>query len=202
MRARRLPGLPVLALNDGGRLGKVKSVVVDPSARRVAALIVAPPGLSRAKILPTAGVHALGADAVTVDRSDLLLPFREAVDFHQFLGKEQVRIIGSPVFTAGGELVGGARDFEISGTGEIEGILVSRGLFPAPPGREAHIPRECIVALGIDAVIVTDEAAVLLRREQPESPLKQEGREKSLFRLFASAEKRETERRETEHKEE
>jgi len=186
MRSKRLPGLPVLTLDEGVQLGRVRSVVVDARAKRVAALVVSQRGLGQKMLLPMEGVRALGSDAVTVDRGDVLIPLREAQSYEGLLKSERVRVVGTPVVTVGGELAGVVRDFEISGQGAVEAIYVSKGIFPSMLRRHPSVPGALIVALGKDAVVVA-EKAVEHMKPKASRPEEETRRRSKPFRLFSLA---------------
>ena len=169
MRSKRLPGLPVLALDDGARLGRTRRALVDPRRRRVAALVVAQKGWNQHKLLPMERVHALGSHAVTVERADALIPIKEAAEYEHLLKEDRWRVPGAPVITAGGELVGTVRDFEIAGNGAVEALYVARHGMPSLFGKTPAIPGEFIIALGKDAVLVANEAMSLV--SPPEKPV-------------------------------
>lgn len=158
MRSRRLPGLPVLTLEDGVQLGKVRKALVDSREKRVAALVVAQRGWNQQRLLPMARLHALGSHAVTVERSDLLIPIKEAAEYEHLLKEDRSRVVGAPIVTAGGEFVGIVRDYEISGTGTVDALYVGKSSFPSMFRREPSIPGEFVISLGKDAVLVADEA--------------------------------------------
>lgn len=180
-----MPGLPVLTLDEGAQLGKVKRVIVDPRQKRVAAFIVSQRGWNQQSLLPMSGVYALGSHAVTVDRGDLLIPIREAVEFQELLKGDRVRIVGAPVVTTGGELVGIVRDFEISGSGAVESLFLAKGVLGSVLRRPPIIQGEHVVALGRDAVLVADNVIDMLSRDDGRSGEERSEAEPRRFRLFS-----------------
>lgn len=157
MRSRRLPGMPVLSLDAGVAVGRIVRGVVDPDRRRVAALLVALPRWWGRRLLPIEAVHAFGGHAVTVGSADALVPLRHDEALARLLYENRIPLIGSPVVTAGGELVGTVRDYEIDRTGAITTLYVAEGMWRALSGREHAVPGSSLLALGKDAVIVTQE---------------------------------------------
>lgn len=171
VRSRNLPGLPVLTLSDGNQVGRVQKPVIDPKEKRVAALLLAGPGIKGKRFLPIESVHALGSHAVTIGTVDSLKPLKEDEKLLALLKTERVKVLGSPVVTAGGDLVGSVRDFEIGASGTVKSLYVSQGVWNAVTGHEVAIVGELLIALGRDAVVVADEAFKLVagRRQEIET---------------------------------
>ena len=170
MRSKRLPGLPVLCISDGNQLGKVRQPVVDPKGRRVVALLVACPGIRARKLLPMATVHSLGSHAVTVRDADELRPPQEFEEMGRLLKEDRVKVLGSPVVTARGTLVGTIADYDIGEDGTIEQVLVTQSLWKALSGTELRVPGEMLMALGKDAAIVADDVLTLVPKSEESKP--------------------------------
>ena len=166
MRSQHLPGLPVLTLDQGATIGHVKRCIVDPERKRVAALLIALPRWWGRRLLPMESVHALGSHAVTVPSADALLPLRHDEKLAALLYEKRIPLIGSPVVTASGELVGTVRDFQLDQNGVISFLYVTGGLWRALSGKEARVPAGDLLALGKDAVIVTEETLDRLARQR------------------------------------
>jgi len=169
VRSQHLPGLPVLTLDQGATIGHVRRCIVDPERKRVAALLIALPRFWGRRLLPMQSVHAMGSHAVTVPSADVLLPLRHDEKLAALLYEKRIPLIGSPVVTASGELVGTVRDFQLDQTGVISFLYVTGGLWRALSGREARVPASELMALGKDAVIATEEALDRLAREREAS---------------------------------
>lgn len=189
MRSKHLPGLPVLTLDRGATIGHVRQCVIDPEGKRVAALLVALPRLWSRRLLPMESVHALGSHAVTVSSADVLIPFKEDQNLAILLYEKRIPLLGSPVVTAAGELVGTVRDYEIDGTGAISCLYVMDGVWKALSGKEARVPQSALIALGKDAVIVTEETLVRVvkerEREAPPAPSAEATGEAAPWRTVA-----------------
>jgi len=166
LRWRRLPGMPVLALDSGAVIGKVRQAVIDPEERKVAALLVQPARSWVRQFLPMEAVRALGGHAVTVESREALIPVRQDERLWTLLVKKRIALAGSPVITAGGDLVGGVRDYEIGQGGAITRLYVGEGGWRFLTGSEREIPAASLLALGRDAVIVTEEALDAPRQER------------------------------------
>jgi len=166
MRSRHLPGLPVLALESGTAIGRVRRPIVDPGEKCVAALLVSEPRSVRKRLLPVDAVRAFGRHAVTVESERALILPRDDSRLFTLLVKKRISLLGTAVVTAGGELVGTVRDFEIGERGKISCLYINGGMWRSLAGREQEIPGSAIIAIGKDAAIVTDETLEVLSQEK------------------------------------
>jgi len=172
-RATELCGRSVVDVDTGRKLGRVDQVILDPRARRVAALVVSS-GRSlldsgqRVEI-PATAILAIGPDALTVR---YLEGAADAADLEQLPRLEDV--VGKRVVTQGGTLVGSVDDVLLDAA---RGRIVGYALGPAGgagrleqqitrlfSGTEARadarvIPAEVDVRLGGDVIVIPDAAA-------------------------------------------
>src|SRR5581483_1250171 len=172
-RARELYGRSVVDVDAGQKLGQVDQVILDPRARRVAALVV---GSGRSLVdsgdridIPASAIHAIGPDALTVR---YLEGAADAGDLEQLPRLEDV--VGKRVVTRGGTLVGSVEDVLLdAASGRIVGYAlgpaggssrleqqISR-LFSGTDARaEARvIAADVDVRIGGDVIVIPDEAA-------------------------------------------
>lgn len=189
MRSKRLPGLAVVTIDSGEQIGRVQRLVIDPQRKSVAALLVSARGSFRKQLLPIEAVFAMGTHAVTVRNKEALGPLKGEGSASALARGERIDLLGSPVITARGELLGTVRDFEVTDRGEITALYVSGGLVRSLAGREASIPGELLLALGKDAAVV-DERAALLHLGEPAgakvaAPRERKGEQKPLRERLA-----------------
>lgn len=177
MRSRRLPGMPVLTLDTGVTIGRIARNVVDPDQKRVAALLVSLPRWWTKRFLPIESVHAFGGHAVTVGSAEALIPLKQDDSLAVLLYEKRIPLLGSPVVTAGGELIGTVRDYEIERTGNISSLYVTEGMWRSLTAREHSVPGSALLALGKDAVIVTEETWTLIAQQTRDKEAKDKGRE-------------------------
>lgn len=166
MRSKRLPGLPVLSISEGNQLGRVRRPVVDPKSQSVVAFIVSTAAVGGRRLLPMSAVHALGTHAVTVHRADALQPVSGDEALERLLKEEHAKVIGTPVVSKSGTLVGTVQDYEIGRQGEIEALYASQSLWRTLAGGELCVPGQMVIALGRDAAIVADEVLSLFQPKE------------------------------------
>lgn len=141
MRSRKLPGMPILTLDSGANVGRIKEPIIDAENHRVAAFFAAT-GRFVKRLLPIESVHAFGSHAVTVRSQDALLPLKSPGSLESLLQKKRIPLLGTPVVTRLGDFAGTVRDFEIDGRGKITALCVADGLFKSLSGQETSLPGE------------------------------------------------------------
>lgn len=166
MRSRKLPGLPVLTIDRGVEVGRIQRPLIDAEKRQVFALIVSKKRSFSKHILPVSSVHAFGNHAVTVQSEEALRPLRTPGDLAPLMKPKQVTLLGAAVITIKGDWVGTARDFNMDGDGKIITVYVTDGLWKSLSGQEATIAGDMIVALGYDALIVSEQALQIAEKER------------------------------------
>lgn len=162
MRSKRLPGLPVLCITSGEQLGRIRHPIVDPHTRRVAAFVVSSGAFKGGKLLPMDAVHALGTDAVTVRRPEALLSFKDEQAAPLVQG-ERIKLLGASIITVRGQFVGSVQDFEVDDEGQINHLYVTRSFWNSISGTQLVVPKEMLVTMGPDALIVAEEVLALTR---------------------------------------
>jgi len=152
MRRRgEVAGLPVVVVDSGRAVGRVKDVVFDLGQGRLSGFIVVSRG-SRA-FLPFEQVHSLGASAVTIGAEAVLVP-----SFPAPVGASPV---GKSVLTREGQLLGTIDDVLFDPeSGAVWGYQVTAGFISDfVEGKKAVVLTEEIVE-GPDSVVVGDAGDV------------------------------------------
>lgn len=159
MLSKKLPGLAVVHIDVGQRLGTVRSILLDPAPRRAVALLVSlTQGWMRKGLLAIDHVYAIGDQAVTVEdaahivtadeESELWTRWRERVDLH-----------GMPILTERGEGLGVVEAYDFDLSGRVTEIAIRQGVWKRFKGQTLSIPGASIRSFGRDAVIVRAEFA-------------------------------------------
>src|SRR5215218_5868558 len=171
LQGRELRGRAVLDLAAAEKVGVLNELVLDPSGRRVAGLIIdvlqAPFRERRQLSLASSVIHAVGPDAITIQRrsEDLLEPW-------QLASLPRVsHITGRKAVTQSGKLLGTIDDVLIDGhSGQILGyalgtskpVLPLRSLFSraSKAHRLDYVRADVELSVGPAMVIVPDAAVV------------------------------------------
>ncbi|MFZ5901116.1 MAG: PRC-barrel domain-containing protein [Bacillota bacterium] len=164
-RARELVGLPVISLEEGLKLGNVKTLIVNPAGKAVAALVVEEKGFFKEqKFIPFAKVHSVGANALTVAQSASAAKASSLPELVQ-LWKEKTTVTGARVVTESGSVLGWVQDYFVDTvTGTITGLEAApSGIGGAVKGR-SFIPAEVLRTIGKEVIVTTDEALARMQK--------------------------------------
>ena len=141
MNLSDLTDRPVLDLSTATTVGKVSDFVIDPATRRVVGFHLASVK-GPASWLSWQAMNSLGADAVTIDRSDVLTQPPE-----HSRGLRADKVIGGRVLTDSGRELLNLADFEIDAeTGQITAIRIGDHAMPA----------DALLGVGRYATVVVD----------------------------------------------
>jgi sporulation protein YlmC with PRC-barrel domain len=157
MRASAIKDLAILSIREGNRLGRVRDLLFDRSARRIAALVVDPAGsgmfdrANREYVLFSA-VQSIG-DAVTVGSGEAILHDGE-VDTLRGLPSLD-RLHGAKVVDTTGKLLGAVQEVEIDpADGSLAALHVHQGGVLGLGGEDHEVPASAVHSLGDDAIMV------------------------------------------------
>lgn len=167
--SNQILGLPVLSIEEGKQIGKVKKLIPNPKQGTVDYLLIEDDffylGL---KALQFEMVQGIGEFALTVDNSSSLLPVGECKGAVDLLGKK-LRIPGLKVMSNKGRLVGTVSEYFVD---ENTGAIAGCQLIPLNGDRPAGIiPREFILTYGSDFLVVEDGVEDILITELPEGSI-------------------------------
>ncbi|MFZ5898956.1 MAG: PRC-barrel domain-containing protein [Bacillota bacterium] len=158
-KARELVGLPVISLEEGLKIGNVKTLIINPASKAVVALVVEEKGFFKEqKFIPFVKVHSVGANALTVAQSASAAKASSLPELVQ-LWKEKTTVTGCRVVTENGTVLGWVQDYLVDTvTGAITGLEVaSSGIGGAVKGR-SFIPAEVLRTIGKEVIVTADEA--------------------------------------------
>lgn len=147
-------GLPVISINEGQELGKVKDLVINPTGGSVAALIIDDgKWYFGAKLLPFSAVSGIGEYAVTVDSSNQIVNVNNAPDLEQLLIAD-IKVIGAKVLTKDGFIQGKVNEIMVDADGKISCEVED------DKGETTNIDSDKILTFGKSVIIVTDKDEV------------------------------------------
>lgn len=151
-------GLPVIAIDTGGKIGTVKDMIFCPAERRVKALLMERKGCEIARrILPVNAIASLGRDAVIVNDCASISRLRKADRLNEDISHGKV--IGFKIFCKNGQDLGIVKDVIFDQkTWLIEGVEVSDGLFQDLYQGRKLLPLFGKVEFASDNILVDREA--------------------------------------------
>ena len=154
-KTREFKGMPILTLQEGERLGQVRELILDPSARQVVALVLdRRVAKGEDQVIATANVRNVGTAAITVEDRSSMVPLSRIPRFQE-LARSQKPIQGKIVISETGVRLGQVDDLEIDVQTFRIVSLVLKGTF----GRGRVLSAELVRTIGNDAIVVREEAA-------------------------------------------
>jgi len=158
-KSKHLINLPVISLQEGQRIGKIKGLVVDPSRKSVAALILEEKGLFKEqKFIPFDNVHSVGENAVTVERGATIQKGATLPEIVKYY-KDKIDVIGSRIVMENGTIIGQVNEYFIeTQDGKIAGLEVSTGIINDLMEGKAYLNSDFIRTLGKQVTVCTDDS--------------------------------------------
>ncbi|MGB9724569.1 MAG: PRC-barrel domain-containing protein [Chloroflexia bacterium] len=149
-RLQQLKGMPVLSLQEGEVLGRVREAIVDVAAGRVVALTLdrrTPAG--ETQVVATANIRSVGKEAITVEDRSSVVPISRIPRFKE-LAQRGRPLRGRTVMTEQGVRLGRVADATVDEANFRLAALVLQAFW----GRGQVVPMERVRTIGTDAVVV------------------------------------------------
>jgi uncharacterized protein YrrD len=160
IKASVIGNLPIISLNNGENIHKVKDVIYDSKTNEVKALLIDEKGWFKgAKVLMLSDIASIGKDAITIKDSSCCVSSDDKtddkgaimIDDHNFITKNRV-------VTVSGNEIGRVSDIYFDfPSGAVTQIEVSEGLIENITTGNKTIHVSDIVTIGKDHIIVIDQ---------------------------------------------
>ncbi len=159
-KSKELLGLPVLDLQAGKVLGKLRGFLIDPTKKAVVAYTVSESRWARDdRVIAINDVYSVGKDAVTVREARKLVKALQTFEFRR-LAENRVELYNTRVLTESGQYLGAVDEFTFDPSdGQILGYYVTSGrIKDAFHGRPIVSANE-VLTIGKDAIIVREQVS-------------------------------------------
>lgn len=156
--SKKTLSLPVLSVNEGEHLGYVKSLVIDPINKEIAAFVINQKGWFKDdKIIPFNRVKNIGDNAIVIDKAGTA---EKPANFPQIIKyiKNPAQLINSKVVSTSGKALGHVEEFWFDITGKITKFEISGKITEGLWKGKAVLLSEEVVTIGKDAIMVADGA--------------------------------------------
>ncbi|MHB1126035.1 MAG: PRC-barrel domain-containing protein [Bacillota bacterium] len=153
-KSKKLLNMPVISLEDGQQLGRVRGLVVDTQNLEIAALTVHQRGwFSETRAIPFNRVRNVGEHAITVDKSSCV---ERASQMPQIAGliKQAVLLVGARVITEDGTVLGTVEEFIFEPSGKIHSLEIAGTFLENLVKGRASLTCSAVSTVGKEAVIV------------------------------------------------
>ncbi len=158
-KSKRFESMPVISLEEGQQIGHVKSLVVDPAGKKVAALIIEQKGwFKEQRFIPYHKVKSAGSDAITIEKTASVERAASLPEIVR-LAREKVGVIGTRLVAENGTLLGNVDEYYVDlTTGTIAGLEFSGNLLNSFIKGRAFLDTIYVRTLGKEVVVITNEA--------------------------------------------
>lgn len=148
-----LIGMPIITINLGENLGKVKDVLIDPTKLELAALVLPSSLFSQdTMVVPRTVIQVYGRDAILVKSNEAMVRDNTLPGVAGLLSIGKLK--GRPIATEKGFKVGVLNDLIIDGTGQIVGYDLARVFIKGPVAQSKRLPVNVTRSIGPDLIIV------------------------------------------------
>ncbi|NPV74055.1 MAG: photosystem reaction center subunit H [Pelotomaculum sp.] len=157
-KSKKFASMPVISLEEGRQIGTVKGLVVDPAAKKVAALIIEQKGwLKEHRYVPYNKIHSTGTDAITIEKTSGVEKAAGLPEIIKLL-KEKVTVTGARLVAENGTVLGYVDEYYVDlDTGTIAGLEFSGNFLNSVIKGRAFLDIAYVRTLGKEVVVVTNE---------------------------------------------
>ncbi|MCR6545344.1 PRC-barrel domain-containing protein [Dehalobacterium formicoaceticum] len=156
--SKKALSLPVLSVHEGEHLGQVKSIVIDPVSKVVAAFVITKKRwLKEEKIIPFYRVNQIGDHAIVIDKAGTVEKVANLPQISKLM-KNPMPIINSRVVSTSGKLLGHVEEFWFDETGKITKYEIGGKLTEGLWKGKILLSGEDVVTIGKDVIMVADGA--------------------------------------------
>lgn len=161
----RLVGMPILSVQDSGKIGTISNTIVDPDTLKIIALRVhGAIGSDGGNILDINSVREYSEFGLVIDSTEELVKDDDIVKIAKVL-ELNFSLIGLKVETKKGSKLGKVLDFTVTDDNfSVAQIVVKRPTVKSFFDSELIIPRAEIVEITDYKIIVRDEEKVIKER--------------------------------------
>lgn len=157
-KSKQFISIPVISLDEGKQIGIIKSLVIDPIQKKVAALIIEQKGwFQEQKFISYSNVHSVGNDAITIKHSTVVRKGNSLPEIIN-LAKNPVNINGARIVTESGTVLGDVDDYYVDLTsGEIVGMEFRGSYISGIFNGKAFLDIEHILTVGNEMIVCSDK---------------------------------------------
>ena len=157
-KSRELIGKPMVTIQHGEMIGKVRDVLIDPDRYEIAALVLPGKLFSRkTMVLPRHQVHVFGIDVILV-KSNEAMPRDDTLENVSSLLAVAKQMKGQEVVTEQGLRIGEVDDVLIDEKGRVVSYALKKISVEGPIAESKRIPLSFTRTLGPDVIIVDSSA--------------------------------------------
>lgn len=160
-KTQEILGLPIISISDGLEVGRVKSIIINAEKGSIEYIVV-DNGIQilSARVISTENILGVGEYAVTIENDNSINDISKipaAIDLLQ----KNIQVKGTKVLTKKGRLIGEIGDIYVD-ENECCRITGLEYIADITQKRIRIIPRECVITLGKNLVVVAEDVEARL----------------------------------------
>ncbi len=158
-KSKRFASMPVISLEEGQHIGIVRELVIDPTGKKVAALIIEQKGwFKEQRFIPYSKVHSVGADAITIEKSSGVQKAAGLPEIVKLL-RNRIKITGARIVAENGTVLGHVDEYYVDvESGTIAGLEFSGNFINNMIKGRAFLDIDYIRTMGKEVIVVTNES--------------------------------------------
>jgi uncharacterized protein YrrD len=159
MKSRKLLSMPVISLENGQQLGRVKEIILDPSQLALVGLIIDQKRVFKEpRVISFEQIKNIGSHAITVEKASAVEKASSLPVLNKLI-KNPIPLIGSKVITEDGTILGIVEEFNFDiQTGAITMLEISGRLLESLFKGRSTLGREAVITLGTDALVIRPQS--------------------------------------------
>lgn len=159
LKSKKFIGMPVISLEEGQRIGKIKELVINPTTKVVAALLIEQKGWFKdQKFIPYSKVCSVGNDAITVEQNSSVQKGTSLPEIMQ-LTKDKYIIVDCKVIAENGTVLGMTEEYFVDAiSGEIVGLEISGSFINSFLSGRAFLDVALIRTIGKELIVTSNDA--------------------------------------------
>lgn len=159
LKSKKFIGMPVISLEEGQHIGKIKDLVINPTTKMVAALLIEQKGwFKEQKFIPYSKVASVGDDVATIEQSTSVQKGTNLPEIVQ-LTKDKYSLIGCNVIAENGRVLGQVEEYFIDATtGNILGLEISSSMLSSLISGRAFLDVALIRTIGKELIVTNNDA--------------------------------------------
>jgi len=155
VKIQDLIGKPIVTMNRGEIIAKVKDVLIDPTRFEIAALVLPPAKMfsKETMVVPNTVIHVLGRDVILVTSNEAMV-HNDTLHGVASLLAVVGDLKGCPIATEKGVKVGTLNDVLVDDSGKIVGYDLAKVSIEGPIAASKRVPFRATRSIGRDMIIV------------------------------------------------
>ncbi|PIU61925.1 MAG: hypothetical protein COS84_10765 [Armatimonadetes bacterium CG07_land_8_20_14_0_80_40_9] len=155
-KSSELIGLPVVSIEEGVEVGKVKEIVLNAAKGEIMGLVVEDEKwYKEVKVVSSALIYGIGEYAVTIENTSAIVGLSSMPEMEELL-ENNIRAKGTKVITKGGRLIGSVDEYYVDvQNGKIEAYELTD---------ERIIPTSSVLTIGKQVLVVADDVEKHLKK--------------------------------------